>query len=110
MNYYGMIRFEWDDAKSHACFVERGFDFAYVLQAFFDSDRLVLKDTRWDYGKDRFQLLSSIDQRVFMVVYTQRDVGIRIVSARKANRREVKRYESYSCRSLAAPSGLIPKG
>jgi len=35
------MNFEWDEAKSEACFQERGFDFAYVARAFFDPDRLV---------------------------------------------------------------------
>jgi len=33
--------FEWDDAKSEACFAGRGFDFAYAIQVFFDPDRLI---------------------------------------------------------------------
>jgi uncharacterized DUF497 family protein len=60
------MNFEWDDHKSDTCFVQRGFDFAYVLRAFFDPDRLVRNDTRWDYGEDRYHLLGAIDQRVFL--------------------------------------------
>ena len=86
--------FEWDEAKSNACFVERGFDFAYAVQAFFDPDRLVRADLRHGYGEDRFQLLGCIDTRIFVVVYTPRPHGTRIISARKANAREVKQYEN----------------
>ena len=32
------MEFEWDEAKSDACYVERGFDFAYALRAFLDPD------------------------------------------------------------------------
>ena len=32
------MHFEWDEAKSEACFAQRGFDFAYVLQAFLDTE------------------------------------------------------------------------
>ena len=35
------MEFEWDDAKSDACFADRGFDFAYVAHAFLDEDRIV---------------------------------------------------------------------
>jgi putative transcriptional regulator len=59
------MEFEWDLEKSEACFAERGFDLAYVLRAFMDPDRLIQKDTRWDYGEDRYQLLWSIDWRMF---------------------------------------------
>jgi len=40
--------FEWDFAKRDACLLQRGFDFAYVLQAFGDPDRVVVADKRRD--------------------------------------------------------------
>lgn len=88
--------FEWDETKSETCFVQRGFDFAYAAQAFFDPDRCIRADLRHSYGEDRFQLLGQIDTRVFVVVYTTRTHAIRIISARKANTREVKQYENSS--------------
>ena len=88
------MEFEWDPDKSEACFTERGFDFAYVLRAFMDGDRLIHKDTRRDYGEDRFRLLGMVDGRVFVVAYTIRTTVIRIISARKANLREVHDYEN----------------
>jgi uncharacterized DUF497 family protein len=88
------MEFEWDQDKNDACYIERGFDFAYVLRAFMDADRLIHKDTRWDYGEDRYQLLGAIEGRVFFVVYTIRGTVIRIISARKANQREVDDYEN----------------
>ena len=52
-------------------------------------------DHRWDdYGEDRFQLTGAIDDRVFVLIYTARGASIRIISARKANVREVKDYEN----------------
>lgn len=94
MAYSTHMEFEWDREKSDACFTERGFDFAYVLRAFMDADRLIHKDTRWDYGEDRYQLLGAIDGRVFFVAYTIRGTVLRIISARKANQREVNDYEN----------------
>ena len=85
--------FEWDEEKSNACFAERGFDFAYVVYAFLDPNRVIQSDTRHSYGEDRYQLLGAIQQRIFVVVYTLRDDVIRIISARKANKREVVHYE-----------------
>ena len=87
------MKFEWDEAKSEACFRERGFDFEYAAKAFFDPKRLVWADKRYSYGKDRYQLLGQIENRLFVVVYTPRREALRIISARKANRREVKLYE-----------------
>ncbi len=85
--------FEWDDDKSESCFTSRGFDFAFAARAFFDPDRIVVADTRNNYGEDRFQLTGRIDGRLFVVVYTPRHSSIRIISARKANHREVQHYE-----------------
>ncbi len=87
------MEFEWDEAKSDHCFAHRGFDFAYAIRAFLDPNRLVGRDRRWDYGEDRYRLLGAIEGRVFVVIYTVRGSAIRIVSARKANRREVGEYE-----------------
>ena len=94
MNYSGLVEFEWDEAKSDACFTQRGFDFAYVLRAFLDPDRVIRKDSRWDYGEDRYQLLGTIEGRVFFVAYTVRGTVMRIISARKANQKEVHDYEN----------------
>ena len=87
------MEFEWDDTKSDACLVERGFDFAYAIRAFLDDDRIVGRDLRRDYGEDRYRLPGAIEDRVFVVIYTTRGSAIRIISARKANAREVREYE-----------------
>ncbi len=88
--------FEWDLAKSNSCQISRNFDFAYVLSIFKDPTLLVEQDQRWDYGEERFRALGLIDEKVFAVVFTRRFRAIRIISARRANSREVKRYEKNS--------------
>jgi uncharacterized DUF497 family protein len=88
--------FEWDMAKSNLCQISRNFDFAYVISVFTDPALLVEQDQRWDYGEERFRALGIIDGRVFVVVFTRRLRAIRIISARRANSREVKRYEKNS--------------
>ena len=90
------MNFEWDEDKNDACYRERGFDFAYAAFAFADPDRIIQQDTRYIYGEDRYQLIGRIDGRLFILVYTPRDDVIRIISARKANAREVMRYEDRS--------------
>ena len=83
-------------AKSNSCQTSRNFDFAYVIAVFKDPTLIVEHDRRWDYGEERFQAIGVIDQRVFVVVFTRRSKAIRIISARKANSREVKSYEKNS--------------
>jgi uncharacterized protein len=88
------MQFEWDEAKSEACFRNRGFDFAYAAFAFADPDRMVRQDSRYSYGEDRYQLIGRVEGRLFVLVYTPRNDVMRIISARKANQREVKLYEN----------------
>ena len=91
--YILRMNFEWDDAKSNSCFMRRGFDFAYAVHAFFDPNRIVAQDRRRNYGEDRYRLLGMIAGRAYVVVYTVRGSTIRIISARKANVKEVADYE-----------------
>lgn len=87
----------WDEAKSEACYLERGFDFAHVVRVFLDADRLIEPDNRLDYGEPRYRVLGRIDGRVFVVIYTPRGKRFRLISARKANKRETQRYVASPC-------------
>ena len=83
-------------SKSSACLKTRGFDFAYAASAFADPDRIVEQDNRFIYGENRYQLIGRIDGRLYVLIYTVRRDEYRIISARKANQREVSRYENRS--------------
>ena len=61
--------------QEHACFERRGFDFAYAVRAFFDPQRIVVQDTRRDYGENSYRLTGVIDGRAYVVVYTVRGFG-----------------------------------
>ena len=90
------MNFGWDEDKSSACYRLRGFDFAYAAFAFADPDRIIRHDNLFSYGEVRYELIGRIEGRLFVLIYTPRHDGIRIISARKANPREVKRYENRS--------------
>ena len=69
---------------------------AYTLgiRAFLDPNRIAPEgDTRGDYGEDRYRLLAVIDGCVFVLIYTGRGSAIHIISAGKANVKEVREYE-----------------
>jgi len=100
-------RIEWDEFKSDASFPEPGFDFAYVTRAFADPQRLIRLDVRLNYGETRFQLIGKIEGRHFVVVYTPRSAAVRIISARKANRREVRIYEHRQEAGQAERKGFV---
>jgi len=84
--------FEWDEAKDAGCRAARGFGFEDVLTAFLDPDRVVEPDLRRDYGEIRFRLYGNVAGRLFVIVHTLRGEVIRVISARKANAREVLKH------------------
>jgi uncharacterized DUF497 family protein len=49
-------------------------------------------DDRKRYGESRFRAMGYIDLRLYVMVFTLRDTAVRLISLRKANPREVKRY------------------
>ncbi len=54
---------------------------------------LIWEDRRKDYGERRYCVLGFIEDRLHSVVFTPRNGKPRVISLRKANKREVSRYE-----------------
>jgi hypothetical protein len=54
---------------------------------------LVAPDDRRDYGEERFVSIGPINGRLHVLIFTARDATVRVISLRKANKREVKQYE-----------------
>lgn len=90
MDYRTSKTFDWDEAKNAACIRLRGFDFDFASRAFNDPEHFVTTDYRQTYGEQRLLLFGSIDGRLYVVVFTRRAHVIRIISARKANPREIR--------------------
>ena len=87
------MEFGWTPAKRNKTLAERGVDFAAVLVAFTDPSRKVIEDTRKDYGEARYNMLAKCNGRIFHITFTTRGEVTWIISARKANKREQRRYE-----------------
>ena len=79
--------------RSHVPRADRGIDFADVLVGFIDPVRKVVRDDRKDYGEVRYNMLAKVNGRVFHITFTERGEILWIISARKANQREQRRYE-----------------
>ncbi|VCU69144.1 hypothetical protein PIGHUM_01204 [Pigmentiphaga humi] len=56
------------------------------------ADALVRKDDRFEYGEDRMSAIGYIGNRLHVVVYVDRGNIRRIISLRKANKREERQY------------------
>ena len=87
---------EFDPVKSEENLNKHGLplDAAILL---FDGPYVEEQDGRRDHGETRFVATGPIDafgDRVFVVVYTWRDAVRRIISFRKANDREVRKYRA----------------
>ena len=82
----------FDAAKNEANIRERGLPFSLVNDAFEWATAQVIEDARRDYGERRYRALGFIGARLHAVIYTPRAAGLHVISLRKANRREVRRY------------------
>jgi uncharacterized DUF497 family protein len=87
------MEFDWTPAKCDKNIAERGIDFADVVVGFADPMKKVAKDDRKDYGEQRFNMLAVVKGRLFHITFTGRGTVTWIISARKANKREQRRYE-----------------
>lgn len=88
----------WDEAKRAANLDKHGVDFA-SLDRFEWAGAVSFVDVRNDYAEARTIAIGRIGTRVHVVVFTWRDGSRRIISARKANPREVKFYAREAVRS-----------
>ena len=79
--------FEWDEAKSEKNRRERGFGFD-VAALIFDGPVIEWCDIREPWGETRTVAIGSVEGRVRAVVYTDRDGVRRIISARRARKKE----------------------
>jgi len=89
------IRFEWDENKSRENTRKHGVSFEEAQTVFFDENAIRYFDPDHSEDEDRFIMLGiSFKLRVLVVChcYQVRDTIIRIVSARKANKREARAY------------------
>jgi uncharacterized protein len=84
--------YTYDSAKAAANLAKHKVSFAEA-ERFDWGTALVAEDDRFDYGERRFIAIGLIDARAHVMVFTRRGTRVRLISLRKANRREVRRYE-----------------
>jgi uncharacterized DUF497 family protein len=91
------MRFEWDVAKNRANQNKHGIDFETAVHVFNDPNHLLIKDRIDEKGEQRWHALGVTGDVPLLVVHVYRSTHdgeeiIRIISARKANQRESRRY------------------
>jgi uncharacterized protein len=81
------MEFEWDETKRLSNFTKRGLDFADV-ERLDRANAETIADLRFDYGEERFQAFSWFEGRLLQVTFTVREGVFRLVSFRRASRKE----------------------
>ena len=89
--------FEWDSEKEKANIKKHGLDFSTAALVFGDDNRIEWYDARHSEIEDRYITIGAISGTIIIIVlvYTERSDAIRIISARKANEREERKYYGY---------------
>ena len=85
------MRFEWDETKRLANIKIHAIDFV-DLEVLFEGATVTVLDDRFDYGEERFVTLGLLNGVALVVIHTENDEVIRIISARKATKYEERNY------------------
>ena len=91
------LEFEWDQSKDAENRRKHGVTFEEAKTVFLDDFARLIADPDHSIGEERFLLLGmGIRRRILVVRHLDMEPGvIRIISARRANRRERKQYEDF---------------
>jgi uncharacterized DUF497 family protein len=87
----------WDSAKNRENQRKHGISFDDAKVVFQDLDRIEVLDDR-DYGEERWVAIGTMGKIVALVVYTERNSGIRLISARKADADDTANYYARKTR------------
>jgi uncharacterized DUF497 family protein len=88
------LTFEWDSRKARSNLAKHGVSFEEASTIFGDALSLTIPDPEHSAVEQRrITMGRAFNGKMLVVVHTDRDDNIRIISARRANRRERKSYE-----------------
>lgn len=85
------MKYEWDENKNQKNLSKHKVDFNRIVDFEWDT-ALEHIDDRYDYGEVRRRAIGYIGVGLYHLIFTYRGDAIRIISLRKANKREVKEY------------------
>jgi hypothetical protein len=90
-----IIRFEWDSKKNLSNIKKHKISFEEARSVFFDGNARVISDSNHSIGEERFIILGLSEKLNLLIVvhtYKGNDEVIRIISARRATKNEIKFY------------------
>jgi len=93
MPYSLPVQIAFDPDKDAANRAKHGVSLAFATRVLADPERLDILDVRFDYAEERFVAYGMVEGRVWVCVFARRSDAHRIISVRKANERETRRYQ-----------------
>ncbi len=81
------MRFTWHDLKGQFNLNKHGLDFAEAERAF-SGPTFTFEDNREDYGEQRWVTLGLLGEKVVVIVHTEADDEIHVISMREAEKSE----------------------
>lgn len=88
-----MKNISYDPMKRQETLKERKLDFKSAKEILSGPLQYTYEDARLDYGEKRWITVGYLKKRMIIVVWTERDDLIRVISMRKANEKEQKKYK-----------------
>ena len=94
MDRLGALEFDWDKGNIDKSFVKHGITPNQSEEIFLDESLLVVRDVQHQQSEDRWIAVGVTFQRqLLFVIFTMRGKKLRVISARKANKKERVSYE-----------------
>jgi uncharacterized DUF497 family protein len=75
------MTFEWDEAKNHENIEKHNVSFDKAQEAFYDKNRILIKDKKHSKKEERFFCIGSDGNGILTVRFTKRNPNIRILGA-----------------------------
>jgi len=85
-------KFEWDEIKDKTNIRKHGISFKQATKVFKDNNRIITYDVMHSKNEERYNIIGKINKLYFVVYTVKHKDTIRIISARKANKKEEKIY------------------
>lgn len=85
------LSFEWDEEKNKANKRKHGISFETASRIFYDENRIEMPDEKHSLEEDRYISIGRVDD-ILVVIHTDRNEKVRIISARFALKKERSTY------------------
>ena len=85
------MKYEWDEQKNQVNISKHGIDFETATRLWDDSNRIEIQTLFSE--ENRIILIGKIDKKIWAAIFTLRETAYRIISVRRARKKEIYLYE-----------------